>query len=81
MIGELVTLSCCNLPLSALNFRVNEFFNIAAAHANEVVMVPPFLKLVGRSPFVEMTAHKNACIFKLSEHTLNRRQANVAVFL
>ena len=44
-------------------------------------MVPAFLKLVGRSPFVEMTAHKNACIFKLSEHTINRRQTNVAVFL
>lgn len=68
-------------PLRTLDPRIHELFDASAAHADDVVVMPPFLEFVRRTALFEVVTHEDPRALKLREHAVDRREPDVAVLL
>ena len=62
--------------LQPLNFLIVELGNLAAFHADQMVMVRTLVQLVHRLARFKMVPQQNARLFKLRQHTVNRCHAD-----
>ena len=81
MVHNAVAIILRNFILQALNFLVMKLGNIATFHAHQMVVVLALVQLVNRLACFKMMAQQNACLFKLREHTVNRRHAHFNAFV
>ena len=76
MIDDAVAVFFGDFILQRFDFRIVEFGYFAAFHANDVVVVIAFVQFVNRFAGFKMVALQNAGLFKLGQHTVNRRHAD-----
>jgi len=69
-----------DLVLALFNVNIREFDHLAAVGANEVVMVITVIELKNGLATVKLAARQDACLLKLSQHTVDSRQANIDAF-
>ncbi len=80
MLAEFVTVARRHGSLRLLNTGVNEFDNLAALEAHEMIVVLTLFQLVSRAFGIKMMPNNNACPFKLRQNAINRSEADVASF-
>lgn len=65
--------------LALFDFRIVKLFNAAAIKADQMVVVRAFVELINRFTAFKIAACEQAGLFKLCEHTVDRRQADVGM--
>lgn len=66
-----------NFFLACLNGRVIKFFQMAALHANNMVMVLAMIQFEHGFPAFEIVPNQNARQLKLGQHAVNRGETHV----
>ena len=66
--------------LSPLDFCVDKLFDVTAINANKVIVVRSGFQFKNRSPGFKMVPFEQANLFKLSQHSVNRRQPDIVIF-
>lgn len=81
MLAYLEAAFACDAVLARLDFRIDEFFDPAALHTNQVIVMLPVVQLeYGFSGF-EMVPFEQAGLLKLSQYAINRGEPNVHAFV
>ncbi len=79
MIGDLKAELFRYLALPFLNRPINELRNVSAIHTNDVVVMGSPVELEYRVPVVEAPSQNQACSLKLSQHAIDRREADIGI--
>lgn len=67
--------------LSLLYFRIVELFNAPTLQTYEVIMVASLVELEYRATTFKVMALQQTRLFKLSQHTVNRGEADISTVL
>ncbi len=70
-----------NLMLAFFNLSIIKFLNPAALQADKMIMVAAFVEFKNGAPTLKMMALEQAGLFKLRQHTVNRRQPDVGILV
>ena len=70
-----------NALLAPFDFGIVEFFDPAALHTHEVIVVPALVQLEHRFAALKMMAFEQAGLFELGEHPINRGQTDIDAVL
>jgi len=63
--------------LTRFYFLVEELFDVAAVHTDNMVVMRPLVELENRHPVLEMATTDQACGLKLRQHAIDGRQPDV----
>lgn len=67
-----------NFCLTALDFRIEKFFYLAALQADQMVVMLTVIQLEHRLAAFKMMTTENTGLLKLGEYAVNRRYSNIA---
>ena len=71
---------CSYLRLAFFDFRVIKFFNLAALHAHQVVVVAALVEFKHGLIGLEMVAYQQSSLLELGQHAIHGRKAGVRAF-
>ncbi|CAM2149485.1 protein of unknown function [Pararobbsia alpina] len=71
----------CNGLLTAFDFGVVEFFDAAAVHADQVVVVRAFVEFEHSLARLEITACEQARLLELRQYAIHRRKPDIELFM
>jgi len=81
MVGDFKTTFLRNLDLALLDFLIEEFLDLAAIQADQMVVVRTFVQLEHRLAGFEVIALQQAGLLKLRQHAIDRGQADIQVVI
>jgi len=79
MVGDFKTVFLRDLDLTLLDFSIEEFFDLAAIQADQMVMVRAFIQFEYRFAGFEMIALQQASLLELGQYAIYRCQTDIKI--
>lgn len=70
----------CHFGLALFDFRIVKLFDVAALHADQVIVVGALIEFEHRFIGFEVVANQQPGLFELHQHAVNRGQPGVRAF-